>query len=151
MSPSAREAASLHDRATNRTGRFILRVELTMDSRLWPSSGQATNSPSSTRVPCSSPTGEPTAIATVPTCRHRGERYSGEPLLPDAPQTGSPNRRASYSHWPAHLVAPSGRDLAGTATPLSAAQLLCSSVGPPAQLVWPSMNSIPCGFLIDLV
>jgi hypothetical protein len=29
--------------------------------------------------------------------RHRGECYSGEPSLPDALQTGSPNRRASYS------------------------------------------------------
>jgi hypothetical protein len=67
--PSAREAVSLHDRATNCTGCLVLRVELIVDSRLRPTSGQATNSPSSARVPCSSPTGEPTTTATVPTCR----------------------------------------------------------------------------------
>jgi hypothetical protein len=66
---------------------------------LRPSSGQATNSPSSAWVPPSSPTGEPTArpqyqpTADVLPCsdyRRRGKRYSGEPPLPDAPQTSSP-------------------------------------------------------------
>jgi hypothetical protein len=67
VSPSAREAASLRNRATNRSSHFILHMELAVDSHLRPSSGQATNSPSSAQVPRSSLTSEPATMATVPT------------------------------------------------------------------------------------
>jgi hypothetical protein len=151
--------------ATNCPSRIILCVELAVDSRLWPSSGQATNLQSSARIPRSSPTGELTAAATVPTCRWRPS-----PLRLPSPwevqlqwATPSrctanqfPNRRASNSRWPTHLVTVGGRDLAGAATPLGGARLPCSSVE--AQPSWfgpgqwrPSVNSIPCDFLIDLV
>jgi hypothetical protein len=109
---------------------------------LRPSSGQATNSPSSAWVPPSSPTGEPTArpqyqpTADVLPCsdyRRRGKRYSGEPPLP-----------ASYSHWPTHLVTAGDWDVAGAATSLGGARLPYSAVGPPTQLVWVWPLEVQC-------
>jgi hypothetical protein len=121
-SRSAREAIGLRDRETNHTGRFILHVESTVDSHLGPSSSQVTNSPSSTRVPRSSPTSEPTTMTSVPTC-HRRPSLLWLPPIPDALQTGSPTVGLRIATGP-------------PATPLGGARLPWSLVGPPAQLVW---------------
>jgi hypothetical protein len=93
---SQSEVTGQHDHVTNHSGHRVVCVELAMDSSLQPPSKPSITATGFTLSPRCLPTTSPATSMNSPShhCRSpsvdvrcRGPPFSGEPLLPDVPQT----------------------------------------------------------------